>query len=55
MVHKNGKLSIKLIAHPKRTEPTQNDATNFPVDDVAKDGWTYDASANNETSDSITV
>ena len=27
----------------------------FTVDDVAKDGWTYDASANNETSDSITV
>ena len=28
MVHKNDKLSRKLIAHPKRTEPTQKNATN---------------------------
>ena len=27
----------------------------FTVDDVAKAGWTYDASANNKTSESITV
>lgn len=27
----------------------------FTVDDVVKEGWTYDSSANIEASDSITV
>jgi uncharacterized caspase-like protein len=48
----NGQVSLK--SHKVKNPPSGTTFT-FTVDNVTKDGWTYDSSANKETSDSTTV
>ncbi len=48
----NGQVSLKS---DKVRNPASGTTFTFTVDDVAKAGWTYDSTANVETSDSITV
>ncbi len=48
----NGQVSLKS---DKVRNPAGGTTFTFTVDDVTKDGWTYDSSANVETSDSITI
>ena len=48
----NGQVSLQ--SDQVKTPPSGTTFT-FVVDSVAKDGWTYDSSANVETSDSITL
>jgi hypothetical protein len=48
----NGQVSLK--SHKVKNPPSGTTFT-FTVDNVTKDGWTYDSSTNKETSDSITV
>ena len=47
----NGKVKLKSDTLRK---PLSGTTFTFTVDYVEKDGWTYDPSANVETSDSIT-
>jgi len=48
----NGQVSLKS---DKVRNPAGGTTFTFTVDDVTKDGWTYDESANEETSDSISI
>lgn len=48
----NGKVSLQS---DKVKNPPSGTTFTFTVDDVTKDGWTYDPSANLETYDSITI
>lgn len=44
-----------LLESDQVKNPSSGTTFTFVVDDVVKEGWTYDSSANAETSDSITV
>ena len=48
----NGQVSLESDKVKKAPSGTK---FTFVVDDIVKEGWTYDPSANVETSDSITV
>jgi hypothetical protein len=48
----NGEVSLES---KKVKNPSSGTTFTFTVDNVTKDGWTYNSSANTETSDSISV
>jgi hypothetical protein len=48
----NGEVSLESN---KVKNPSSGTTFTFTVDNVTKDGWTYNSSANTETSDSISV
>ncbi|MBU4350284.1 caspase family protein [bacterium] len=48
----NGKVSLQS---DKVRNPSSGTTFTFTVDGVTKDGWTYDSSANEKTSNSITI